>query len=352
MSGESVLQKVGRGMNACVLAPPLPCAPDSGTDARLFPKTYVSKVQFTNKSGVALDKPAQEEYARAQLLRAVDPEGAFTVHVGGVCRPEYTADTEAVIRALCSLQDADRLGYQLFYERAGGRSLEEAAREDLPAAFHSLSNILYGLCVMTQNPNAGANILHRDLKHANIVVNEGGKASMVDYGTVCTAADMLADGLLLTGIDTMYPPEYDMLRSILNSLKLGKYEAVRTNTALHRAYLAEFYTQEQTEWDYANMDASVKYLLAVGEKDPDTVPRYLKALVVAVFSTKFDVFSLGITVAALVIQNRAQWAAMPADQRTKIGLWIYWTTCADVNKRFTPTAARAAWAGIWGLPST
>ena len=352
MSGELVYQKVGRGMNACVLTPPLPCVPDSGLDARLFSKTYVSKVQFTDL-GVDQDKYAKIEYAGAQLIRSVDPEGEFTVHVGGLCRPEYAAEEgEAAVRTLCSLKDTDRLGFQLFYERAGNRSLEEAAKVDLLAALRSLDNVLYGLCVMTQNPTAGANILHRDLKHANIVLNTEGKAYMVDYSTVCTAAGMLADDLLLRVVNTMYPPEYDLLRSILTDLKFGTYDLVRTNTVLHRVYLTDFCKQEQTLLDYTTMEASLKEMLLTLPGGTKAVPRFLKDYVVTFFSTKFDIFSLGITVAALIRQNQAQWGALPDTLRTQISLWIYWTTCANVHMRFSPATARVTWAGVWGVPTT
>jgi len=86
---------------------------------------------------------------------------------------------------------------------------------------------------------------------------------------------------------------------------------------------------------------------STGPQTPDAYVKYINTVVVAVFAPKFDVFSLGITVAALIKQQPAQWAAVPEGTKAAIKQWIYWATCADVNARLTAEAARAAWVALW-----
>jgi len=162
-----MIKYVNNGTYGCVMTPNAPCSDGKSSD------TSISKI-FKEKT------EAKSELALNDIVRAIDPEGKFTVKVLGNCDVQ-TNRLPAVELGKCSnFKDIDRNKeslHQIVYEH-GGQDLRVFKDLSFEKLFLRMKPLFDGLIVMEKT-----GYTHYDIKPENIVYNPNTKKmAYIDFG--------------------------------------------------------------------------------------------------------------------------------------------------------------------------
>jgi len=281
----------GKGSFGCVVSPAISCVAGgfTGNRARLEASPHVSKV-FFNASKTSAEREAMKELDQARVLRAIDPDGLFTVQQDGYCHPDLQED---VIKGVCNLAEESHLAdYQLLY-RDGGMNLSDAIII-LPFmdVFKSLVSILSGLVKMNSGP---VTYIHGDLTEYNMTLDvEGGSkfSKMIDFGMLQTTRGLYEHSSILTYAYEYWPPEYDII-------KAEAYSNGQKTLQNVLEYHEDRFPPGLKDWyvkSLAAYNSKVrKYFFQYDKRDLVSQANFIRDT----FSGKFDLYGLGVSLLVL-----------------------------------------------------
>jgi len=180
---------------------------DSGAYACVYvPSKHCKdhKKQHTNTIGKIFSKQKHlhEEEVIANKINKIDPLERFTVKSYGSC------DIIKFTNARCD-HDLKHANKQLIY-RYGGYPVSRMLKtsSDFKTFFKNLLPLLTGIQKLLDK-----NIVHQDIKPANILINDKNKISLIDFGLMTNKVYDDSNIHILRHTYPWYPPEFKIYTS-------------------------------------------------------------------------------------------------------------------------------------------
>ena len=228
------------GAYACVYVPAKNCKDGKRQHVHTVGKVF-SKQKHLN-----------EEDAIATRINNIDPMERFTVKSYGTC------DIITFSNAKCE-HDLKHSNKQLIY-RYGGYPVSKVLKtsKDFNVFFKNLLPVLVGIQKLIEK-----NIVHQDLKPANILINDKNKISIIDFGLMTNKVYDDENIHILRHTYPWYPPEFKFytssspsFESIYVRFKRNfsakdwdslKHTVPNLKKALNEAYLNPTYDQKKVD---------------------------------------------------------------------------------------------------------
>lgn len=340
---------IDKGSYGCVFKPSIPCP------GKKQKKKTISKIFRDNYE-------AKKEWNESRIVKSIDKYNKFTLSPTDYCK---------IDRSIIGNKIND-CGYkwsflnswsQIIYPDGGhdfsSKNIQEYNFLDI---LNSLTPIINGIVTIK---NKG--FCHFDIKPLNIVYNNSiNKASLIDFGLLESLKNIYTkERIDYFSRDYMWYPPESRLYSYYNSQKsIFTYQNI-DNIALYievdnRNCNVEFFKLLQliypqtyrkinivNDHPIKNIEDMLKYILP---KIKNLNQNALSSLFYKNFASKFDIFSMGITLLEIFniyFSNKKKYFHLLTNNDKKILMliinWIYKARHNNVYERYTPEEAAHDW---------